>query len=205
LVSAPKQELENQERSGSMSLNSILAQQKSAIIKKWFALVIETYPADTGQFLKTQKDPFANPVGRTLSQGLEALFDELLGDMDYKTITTFLDPIIRIRAVQSFSPARAIGFIFFLKKAIRENLHNKITQEQMADELLVFETKIDQLSLIAFNLYMQCREKIFELKANEMRNSTFKAFERAGLVSETPDVEPVLEPINITKEASNNY
>ncbi len=188
-----------------MRLNSILAQQKAAIIKKWFALVIETYPADTGKFLKSRKDPFANPVGRTLSRGLEALFDELLGDMDYKTITTFLDPIIRIRAVQSFSPARAIGFVFFLKNAVREILHNKITQEQIADELLVFETKIDQLSLIAFNLYMQCREKIFELKANEMRNRTFKAFERAGLVSETPEVEPVLEPINITKEAPNNY
>ena len=188
-----------------MRLNSILAQQKAAIIKKWFTLVIETYPADTGKFLKSQKDSFANPVGRTLSQGLEALFDELLGDMDYETITTFLDPIIRIRAVQSFSPARAVGFIFFLKNAVRENLHNKIAQEQLADELLVFETRIDKLSLIAFNLYMQCREKIYELKANEMRNSTFKAFERAGLVSETPEVEPVLEPINITKEASNNY
>ena len=188
-----------------MSLNSILTRQKSAIIKKWFTLVIETYPSDTGKFLKTQKDPFANPVGRSISQGLEGVFDELLGDMDYKTIATFLDPIIRIRAVQSFSPARAIGFIFFLKKAIRENLHNQMTQEQIADELPVFETKIDQLSLIAFNLYMQCREKIYELKANEMRNSTFKAFERAGLVSEAPDVEPALEPINITKEASNNY
>ena len=62
-----------------MRLNNLLAQRKTAIIKKWFALAIETYPSDTANFLKSQKDPFANPVGRTIYRGLEALFDpELL-------------------------------------------------------------------------------------------------------------------------------
>jgi hypothetical protein len=31
---------------------------------------------------------------------------------------------------------------------------------------------------------MQCREKVCQIGANEMRNRTFRAFERAGLVSE---------------------
>jgi hypothetical protein len=51
---------------------------------------------------------------------------------------------------------------------------------------------------------MQCREKIYELKANEMKNRTFRAFERAGLVSEMPEVEPDLKPIINNKEASND-
>ena len=188
-----------------MRLNNILAQRKTAIIKKWFTLVIETYPSDTSKFLKSQKDPFANPVGRTIYRGLEALFDELLKGIDYKTITTFLDPIIRIRAVQNFSPSQATGFIFFLKNVIRENLLKEISEEQIINELLLFESKIDELSLIAFNLYMQCREKIYELKANEMKNRTFRAFERAGLVKEIPEVEPDLKHIiNTTKEASND-
>jgi hypothetical protein len=42
------------------------------------------------------------------------------------------------------------------------------------------------LGLLAFDIYMQCREKIYELKANEMKERTFKAFARAGLVKE-PD------------------
>jgi hypothetical protein len=84
-------------------------------------------------------------------------------------------------------------------------LHKEITEEQIADEFLLFESRIDELVLIAFNLYTQCREKIYELKANEMKNRTFRAFERAGLVSEIPEVEPVIEPItNFSKEASNN-
>lgn len=188
-----------------MRLNDLLAQRKASIVKKWFAMVIETYPADTAQFLKSQQDPFANPVGRTIVRSLEAVFDELLGGMDCETLASFLDPIIRIRAVQNFSPSQAIGFIFFLKNAVRENLTSEIAENKIAAELPVLESRIDELCLFAFNLYMRCREKIYDLKANELRNRTLKAFERAGLISEPPEVEPVFEPIiNITKEASNN-
>ena len=173
-----------------MRLNNLLAQRKTAILKNWFTLAIETYPPDTASFLKRQKDPFANPVGRTISLGLEALFNELLKEMDYEIITSFLDPIIRIRAIQNFSPSQAVSFIFLLKKAIRENTKKEVPEEQLFNELLLFESKIDQLVMIAFNLYMQCKEKIYDLKANEMRNSTYKAFKRAGLVREMPVDEP---------------
>ena len=177
-----------------MRLNNLLAQRKTAIIKNWFALAVETYPPDTASFLKKQKDPFANPVGRTISRGLESLFNELLNEMDHDTIISFLDPIIRIRAIQNFSPAQAISFIFLLKRAIRENIKTEAFEEQLFNELLLFESKIDQLAMIAFNLYMECKEKIYDLKANEMRNTTYKAFKRAGLVREWPVDEPDATP-----------
>jgi hypothetical protein len=177
-----------------MRLNNLLAQRKTAIIKNWFTLAVETYPPDTASFLKKQKDPFANPVGRTISQGLEALFNELLKEMDYEIITSFLDPIIRIRAIQNFSPAQAVSFIFLLKRAIRENIKKEALEEQLFNELLLFESKIDKLALIAFNIYVQCKEKIYDLKANEMRNTTYKAFKRAGLVREMPVDEPDIKP-----------
>ncbi|MGD8771229.1 MAG: RsbRD N-terminal domain-containing protein [Desulfobacterales bacterium] len=177
-----------------MRLNNLLAQRKTAIIKNWFTLAVETYPPDTASFLKKQKDPFANPVGRTISRGLEALYNELLKEMDHDTIISFLDPIIRIRAIQNFSPSQAISFIFLLKKAIRENIKKEALEEQLYNELLFFESKIDQLAMIAFNLYMECKEKIYDLKANEMRNTTYKAFKRAGLVREMPVDEPDIKP-----------
>jgi hypothetical protein len=173
-----------------MRLNDLLEQRKTTIVKDWFTLAVETYQPDTASFLKKQKDPFANPVGRTISKGLEALFNELLKEMDYETITSLLDPIIRIRAIQNFSPSQAVSFIFLLKKTIRKNIKKETLEEQLFNELLLFESKVDELALIAFNLYMQCREKICELKANEMRNTTYKAFKRAGLVREMPVDEP---------------
>ncbi len=95
--------------------------------------------------------------------------------MDHETIISFLDPIIRIRAIQNFSPSQAVSFIFLLKKTIRENIKKGISEEQLY-------------------LYMQCKEKIYDLKANEMRNSTYKAFKRAGLVREMPVDEPDIKP-----------
>ncbi len=180
-----------------MNLHSLLAERKTVILKKWFTITIETYPADTAKFLKKQKDPFANPVGRTIHKGLTSLYDEILGKMDHETITTFLDPIVRIRAIQNFSPSQAVGFIFFLKNAVRESLVKEIEEKPMVNELFSFESRIDELGLFAFNLYMQCREKINDLKANEMRDRTFKAFERAGLVSDIPVNAPGFEPNHI--------
>ena len=191
-----------------MRLNTLLAQRKTAIVKKWFAATVKTYPPDTAKFLKSQKDPFANPVGRTIYQGLLALFDELLKETDHNVMQSLLDPIIRIRAIQNFSPSQATSFIFFLKNVIRDNIRDNLKEEdfkgQLFRELLLFESKIDELSLIAFNIYNQCREKIYELKANEMKNRTFRAFERAGLVREMPAEQPDLDNIIICKGASND-
>jgi hypothetical protein len=38
-------------------------------------------------------------------------------------------------------------------------------------------------------MYMGCREKINELRANETRSRVFRAFERAGLVAKDSDKE----------------
>jgi hypothetical protein len=187
-----------------MSLNHLLMQRKTAIVKKWFISAIETYPPDTAKFLKSQKDPFANPVGRTIYHGLEGLFDELLKEMDHKIIHSLLDPIIRIRAIQNFSPSQAASFIFFLKDAVRATIEKENPDANLFNELLLYESKIDELGLMAFDLYMKCREKIYELKANEMKNRTYKAFKRAGLVREIPAEQPDLDNNNICEKASND-
>ncbi|MEE8542029.1 MAG: hypothetical protein V3S66_10250, partial [Desulfobacterales bacterium] len=57
-------------------------------------------------------------------------------------------------------------------------------------ELRSLETNIDRVGLMAFDIYMRCREKIYEIKANETKNSTFNAFKRAGLLAEIPGEGP---------------
>jgi len=175
-------------------LKKIITQKKSAILKKWFDLTAQTYASDTAQFLKSKNDQFANPVGSTMLNGLKGLLDHLLHSMDPETLTSHLDPIIRIRAAQNFTPSQATAFILSLKKVLRENLTKELRDSRIAVELIAFESKIDQLCLIAFDIYMQCREQIYQISANEMRNRTFRAFERAGLISNTPE-EP--EPLKI--------
>ncbi len=179
-----------------MGIESLLAKHKSAVLKKWFNQVVETYPADTSRFLKSQKDPFANPVGAATRKGLEGLVEGLVEglrqELDLEAVQSFLDPIIRIRAVQTFTPSQAVGFILSLKEILRETLLDDAVKTGSVKELLQLESRIDHLLLVGFNIYVTCREKVYELKANETRNRMFKAFERAGLVTEIPENKPDL-------------
>jgi hypothetical protein len=169
-----------------MRLESLLVRNKRSILEDWFHLLIETYPADSAQFLKREKDPFANPVGSSSKNGLEKVFDQLAGPMDRKILTDQLDPLIRIRAVQSFSPSQAIGFIFLLKKSIRNILLKDVSSQGLLDELSAFETKIDELALIGFDIFMECREKIYQLKEKEVKNRALFAFSQEGLIGNRP-------------------
>jgi hypothetical protein len=182
-----------------MKLENLLSQKRFAIVERWFQLILDTYPADTSSFLKKQKDRFANPVGNTISQGIEAIYGELVQGAGLDKVSSFLDTIIRIRAIQDFSPSQAVAFVFSLKKAIREELENEALDEEVARELLALEFRIDGLALLSFDIYMKCREKVYELRANEVKNRMFKLLERANLISEIPDLNPGSEDDNAEK------
>jgi hypothetical protein len=171
-----------------MNLKEHLAEKKSAILKSWFNLIAETYPGDTSNFLKKQKAQFTNPVGYTLAEGTEGLFEGLLKGVLPDEVARFLDSIVRLRAIQEFAPSEAVAFIFQLKKVIRGELGEEILrQEGIAGELAVFESAIDDLALFAFDLYVKCREKIYELKANEARSMTFRLLQQARLIVDNQD------------------
>lgn len=171
-----------------MKLNKFLLERKTAILKEWFDAVAETYPNETSSFLKKQKAQFTNPVGYTLSEGLEHLFDALLQGMLPDDVSRFLDSIVRLRAIQEFAPSEAVMFIFRLKKVVRQELGNELLQQQgIVEELATFESTVDDLALYAFDLYVKCREKIFELKANEAKNMTFRLLQQARLIVDNQD------------------
>ncbi len=166
-----------------MTLLKQLAQKKAAIVDKWFESTLHAYPADAARLFHNNKDPFANPVGHTTRQTLETVFDVLVESLDRSAAEASLTPLIRIRAVQAFSPSQALGFIFDLKAIIRGAAGTASAQEDM----VAAERRIDDIALVAFDIFMQCREKIYDLKANEVRSRTFKAFARAGLIQDSPE------------------
>ncbi len=170
-----------------MKLEQLLAEKKSDILKSWFDVILETYPADTSNFLKKLKDRFTNPVGHTIVEGIEDIFDSLLGEADSEKISRFLDDIIRVRAVQDFTASQAVSFIFALKKVVREELEKDKKGDVPYEELLVLDEKIDGLALSSFDIFMKCREKLYDIKANELRNMTFRLLQRVNKLDEVQD------------------
>ena len=173
-----------------MKLENLLKEKRAPIVRSWMDRVLETYPPDTKRFLSKQKDKFANPVGHTLSKEMESLYTEILHELDTDKIDPILDRMIRIRAVQEFSPSQAVAIFFLLKKVIREEMGKEIRENALYDELLRFESRIDEMALLAFDIYMRCREKIYEIRANETRNQVSRLLRRAGLISEIPEWKP---------------
>lgn len=167
-----------------MDLLKQLSRKKDTVVKRWFDGLMETYPADTSQFLRNQKDPFANPIGQTSFQSLKDLLDHILDGFDRKTALPLIDPIIRIRAIQNFTPAAAVRFVFDLKAIIRKVAPVDPSDHQSRELLSTLDHRLDELGLLAFDVFVQCREKIYDLKANEMRARTLSAFDRAGLIKE---------------------
>ncbi|MDN5347216.1 MAG: hypothetical protein PWP65_780 [Clostridia bacterium] len=170
-----------------MKVEDVLRQKKAAILEKWFQLLLDTYPAETSRFLKEEKNQFANPVGHAFYQGIEGLYEGLLQGLEPEKISPFIDKIVRIRAVQDFLPSQANAYIFLLKRAIREELAAELRENRVPiKELLTFESRIDELALHSFDIYMKCREKIYEIRVNEVKNRTAKLLERANLVLNLP-------------------
>lgn len=191
-----------------MELKTLLSGKRSVILEKWFNLILESYPPDASGFLRSQRNQFTNPVGNTILKGTEGLFDKLLGEMDSdseEAVSLFLDNIIRIKAIQDFTPSQAISFIFDLKKVIREELKNENSgvESRISGELLKLESRIDELALESFDIYMKCREKIYDLRAKEFQDKTFRLLQMANLISD-PELRSEEDHGLVLKGKDNN-
>jgi hypothetical protein len=172
-----------------MSLEKLLKEKKSVILERWFASILETYPTDTRRFLQKKKNRFANPVAHEISRGIEEIFDNILKGANSEDVSPFLDKIIRIRAVQDLSPSQALGFIFDLKKLIREELAENMGESHISEDFWELERKIDAFGLMSLDIYTKCREKLYELRVKEVKNRVGRLIERANKMCGIPEKE----------------
>ena len=183
-----------------MGFDKIPDKKRSEIVKQWFDQVIQTYPKDSARFLSDVKDQFANPIGATTQKSLEDVLNALLTDKNRAEIVPLLDPAIRIRAVQEFSPSSSVAFVFYLKTVIRNVLEKEIKSGEItSSDLSVFDSKVDGLCLIAFDIYMGCREQIFKFRADHVKSRTLKLLEKADILCEVPEVGTEIIPHNVYK------
>ncbi len=164
-----------------MQLTTHLSEKKSTILGRWLTMIFESYPPQTAIFLRKEKNRFDNPVGYRIAEGLEGLYDALIQDFDRERVLTFLDEIIRIRALQDFSPSQALAFIFLLKNVVRQELAKEITSENLAEELLDLESRIDGMALLGFDVYVKRRDKLNEMKVGEMKSRISGFLRKSGM------------------------
>ena len=146
-------------KTASKLTSELLKQRKAAVLRRWQDLVFETYAPDTAAVLKTGGDRFDNPVSYTVSCNLQLILDGLVERKHVETLFPCLEEIIKIRAVQEFTPETAVCFMPILKKALM--LETGLEAE------VELAGRIDRLSAACLVIYQECRNRIERIRTNE--------------------------------------
>ncbi len=150
-----------------MKLSGILHDKKSEILSLWIERTLDSY--SSSGFFKKSRDHIANPTGANIKDGLTGVLDLLLARAAIEEYAPALDQVIRIRAVQDFSPSRAVVIFPELKWVIRQVLGQDIL-ETGADELAALDCEIDRITLAAFDIYTECREQLYRIRIHELKS-----------------------------------
>jgi hypothetical protein len=165
-----------------MKLSEALARKREAVLDRWFQAVIATYPEDAASFIRRESDPFHNPVGHTVRASLERILDGLAAGAAAADLVPALDGIVRIRAVQGFTPSAAVAFVFELKGILRRVLAGEGAGADDGEEL---GGAIDRLALEAFDVYARCRETLFDIRVRELKEHHLMSARAGGCVPMT--------------------
>jgi hypothetical protein len=153
-----------------MALSDQLREKSSPILDRWLRDAMAAYSDDASAAFKRNKDPFTNPVGHALREGTRSAVEALVEGKDAGQVCSCLDEVIKIRAVQEFTPSQALSFVFLLKKAIRSEVEMD-GGPSFSRDLVQLEEKIDCVALSAYDAFLGYRERVYQLRINEMKRS----------------------------------
>ncbi len=153
-----------------MELTEALAERKEAILSVWIERTLDSY--SSADFFKKSKDPFSNPVGSNIAAGLRSLYALFLNEAPLDDFIKPLDQVVRIRAVQDFAPSQAVVPFLELKWIIRQIFSKEKACQPLLGQLDQLDCTIEKVALMAFDMYMQCREQLYQNRIRELKSGS---------------------------------
>jgi hypothetical protein len=161
-----------------LEFKEFLTAKKESIGEAWYQRIAGTYPADTASFLVRKKDRFDNPVGHAIAQTTGGSLDCLIDGAESAELRSCLQPLVRIRAVQNFSPSEAVSFVFLLEDAVAEVLGG-VAEEAGGAVLSALRAAVREMALLCFDIYAECREDISQVKQDELKRNLYMLVRKA--------------------------
>jgi len=147
----------------------ILKNKQQSILSRWVPAVLG-HDNQNQQFTRTrEKDRFSDPLGYEIAVGTEGILHWLLHNDPDMDVTKPLEAICRIKAVQDSRPSESLHFLFDLKTIIRECLKEERDINQYTEEIWEIDRRIDEMALLAFDLFNACRHQIYRLQTEEIK------------------------------------
>lgn len=151
-----------------MSIFPFLRLKKNEMLAEWLDRTLDGYAAPG--FFKQARDGFANPVGSNTREALERLWNLLTQDEDPVEFRGALDQLLRIRAVQEFSPSQAVAPVLEIKWVVRRMLARDKAGTALRQELDIFDLRVERAALAAFDVYAACREALYQVRLDEYKS-----------------------------------
>jgi hypothetical protein len=114
-------------------------------------------------------DPFCDPVRATYYDCVPKLIEWVVDGEDTEEVKESLMSIIRIRSVQTYTPSETISFVLALRWIFRDTVYTALDEDDREGLFLLFESRIDGLLLMALDCYVQCHDKIGQIRVNEAK------------------------------------
>jgi len=158
-----------------VKLSEFIKLNRDRILDAWFRSIANTYPAETFKFLTEKKDKFANPMGSTYREALPAILDVLGGaEEEIAAASSAVRDIVRVRAIQDFTPSAAVAPFYYIKDLVREFVCDATAKDPVPPkELDAFDARVNSLVFLAFDIYMECRETVWRVKYDEIMKRPF--------------------------------
>lgn len=163
-----------------MGLEQKALAQKEALLPQWIHAFLASYPLGSSGLMRAKKDVFANPIGEITAASLTILFDAIMGkEMEPAIVKDALTSLIQLRAIQDMLPSTALGPFFQIKGIIQRDLlvpaqkADKAGTEMKAflEEFLLILARVDSLAIMAFDIYNARREKVSQIRIDEIKRS----------------------------------
>ncbi|NCD24509.1 MAG: hypothetical protein EOL86_02775 [Deltaproteobacteria bacterium] len=167
-----------------MDLHTFLIENHKGIAEHWVSAIFKTYPEEGAKFFSGSSNQFANPVGHSFRSNVESMILTLAKGGDVADCATALDGILRIRAVQGFRPSVALCFLPALKEIVFREVSKHYPAESVDALLHDWNLSVDRLTMMGFDLYVDCRELLWKQKANQLYSRTHKLLERANVLTD---------------------
>lgn len=172
-----------------MKLKELFKQDKEILLEAWFNRLLESYPEKTRTYFRKTGSSFSNPIGYNIRHSLSNILDELLNDSpNSDVLNEELQMILRIKAVQEVLPSQAVSFVPALKQTIeRQYKIDRLVSDTSLAEVLDFYSDLDTVALYAYDLYVESKTLIYELRLSQIKE-TNDILVRANLLNEELDM-----------------
>jgi hypothetical protein len=170
----------------SVIFKDIIIKDRDSIVNEWTGLAWEQCFSRGSAGAGCSSIPGCNtdiPLKHTFKAGLERIFDELIEGKLPDIKHPMLNDVIQILAIQDTSPSKALSFYTILTALLNNRFKYQLKDEEINNQFNFLIANIYKAMSVSFDIYMNIRERLFNIKIKEITASNSRLLKMAKLIT----------------------